>query len=165
MPRWLVWTTLLTLPWTLNYSTHVLNSSYILPGAIVFFIGFLEAAPSFGAGFVPQTWAWFGMGLGLTWVMQFHMSWVLLPPYVAFALVDLLRREPQRAAVAIACLMAGALGPGVFLLPTLLRERASAGGVDPNVAKCVAAVIKAIEFPKPKGGGGVQVNYPFTFAP
>jgi hypothetical protein len=26
-------------------------------------------------------------------------------------------------------------------------------------------VIHAIEFPKPKGGGGVQVNYPFTFRP
>jgi hypothetical protein len=26
-------------------------------------------------------------------------------------------------------------------------------------------VIKGIEFPKPKGGGGVQVNYPFTFRP
>jgi hypothetical protein len=38
-------------------------------------------------------------------------------------------------------------------------------GVDPNVANCVAAVIQAIEFPKPKGGGGVQVNYPFTFRP
>ena len=29
----------------------------------------------------------------------------------------------------------------------------------------VAGVIKNIEFPKPKGGGGVQVNYPFTFRP
>ncbi len=39
----------------------------------------------------------------------------------------------------------------------------SGSGVDPNVANCVAGVIKDIEFPKPKGGGGVQVNYPFTF--
>ncbi len=36
-------------------------------------------------------------------------------------------------------------------------------GVDPNVASCVAGVIKNIEFPKPKGGGNVQVNYPFIF--
>jgi hypothetical protein len=37
-----------------------------------------------------------------------------------------------------------------------------ASGVDPAVAKCVAGVIKQIEFPKPKKGV-VQVNYPFTF--
>jgi hypothetical protein len=40
---------------------------------------------------------------------------------------------------------------------------ASATGVDPEVASCVAAVIKAIEFPRPKGGGIVKVTYPFTF--
>jgi len=40
---------------------------------------------------------------------------------------------------------------------------AARGGVDGEVASCVADVIKNIEFPKPKGGGGVQVNYPFTF--
>jgi hypothetical protein len=41
----------------------------------------------------------------------------------------------------------------------------NASGVDPEVSSCVAGVIKSIEFPKPKGGGGVQVNYPFTFRP
>ncbi len=46
---------------------------------------------------------------------------------------------------------------------TVVDSRAS--GVDGEVANCVAAVIKAIEFPKPKGGGGVQVNYPFNFRP
>jgi len=39
----------------------------------------------------------------------------------------------------------------------------AASGVDPDVASCVAGVIKKIEFPKPKGGGNVQVNYPFVF--
>ena len=34
-----------------------------------------------------------------------------------------------------------------------------------DIARCVAGVISSIEFPKPKGGGGVQVNYPFTFRP
>lgn len=39
----------------------------------------------------------------------------------------------------------------------------TATGVDPAVATCVADVIKTIQFPKPPGGGGVQVNYPFNF--
>ncbi len=42
-------------------------------------------------------------------------------------------------------------------------SNSSGSGVDGNVANCVAGVIKDIEFPKPKGGGIVQVNYPFTF--
>jgi hypothetical protein len=42
---------------------------------------------------------------------------------------------------------------------------ATASGVDDEVASCVAGVIKNIEFPKPKDGGVVQVNYPFTFRP
>jgi len=40
---------------------------------------------------------------------------------------------------------------------------ADASGFDNEVAACIAGVIKSIEFPKPKGGGVVQVNYPFTF--
>ena len=48
---------------------------------------------------------------------------------------------------------------------TATSRRRRGSGVDPEVANCVADVIKGIEFPKPKGGGGVQVNYPFTFRP
>ena len=33
----------MTIPWTLNFSTSLINTSYILPGAIVFFVGFFEA--------------------------------------------------------------------------------------------------------------------------
>jgi hypothetical protein len=52
-----------------------------------------------------------------------------------------------------------------FITPNGNVASASGSGVDPEVANCVADVIHGIEFPKPKGGGGVQVNYPFTFRP
>jgi hypothetical protein len=42
---------------------------------------------------------------------------------------------------------------------------ASGSGVDATVASCMANVIKGIEFPKPKGTGGVAVSYPFTVRP
>ncbi len=42
---------------------------------------------------------------------------------------------------------------------------ASASGVDATVASCMAQVIKGIEFPRPKGTGGVAVTYPFTVRP
>ncbi|MFT3691596.1 MAG: AgmX/PglI C-terminal domain-containing protein [Kofleriaceae bacterium] len=40
---------------------------------------------------------------------------------------------------------------------------ATAFGVDPGVATCVAKVIEKMAFPKPNGGGIVVVNYPFAF--
>lgn len=41
----------------------------------------------------------------------------------------------------------------------------TAKGVADDVSSCVAGVIKTIRFPKPRGGGLVQVRYPFTFRP
>jgi len=52
-----------------------------------------------------------------------------------------------------------------FISPNGNVTASNGTGVDPEVANCVADVIHGIEFPKPKGGGGVQVNYPFTFHP
>lgn len=43
-----------------------------------------------------------------------------------------------------------------------LVSKASGAGLPP-VDACVAKVIAAIEFPKPKGGGPVAVSYPFVF--
>jgi Ca-activated chloride channel family protein len=38
-----------------------------------------------------------------------------------------------------------------------------ADGFDDEVATCIADVVKEIDFPATKGGGAVQINYPFTF--
>jgi hypothetical protein len=59
----------------------------------------------------------------------------------------------------------GTVNVQFFITPNGAVESASANGVDAEVSSCVAEVIKQIQFPKPKGGGGVQVNYPFTFRP
>jgi TonB family protein len=43
-------------------------------------------------------------------------------------------------------------------------QGASAGGMgNPKVEECVADAIRSIQFPKPKGGGRVNVRYPFHF--
>ncbi len=59
--------------------------------------------------------------------------------------------------------LAGTVSTQFFIASNGVVASANAAGVDGEVAACVAAVIKGIEFPKPKGGGGVQVNYPFSF--
>lgn len=136
VPGWLVWGSLFVLPWTLNFSTHVVNPSFVLPGAIVFFIGFFEALPALRRGLLPWTAAWACLGAGLFWVMQIHMSWVLLPPFVAVAAAGLVfgrtelgvarGRATRHAAVGFS---AGALATGSLLLPTLVRYGIGAGHV------------------------------------
>ena len=58
--------------------------------------------------------------------------------------------------------LAGTVMVQFFIAPTGKVTSVSAHGVAPEVASCVAEVIKQLEFPPPTGGGGVQVNYPFT---
>ena len=42
-------------------------------------------------------------------------------------------------------------------------QASNGSGFNGEVASCVAGVIKSINFPAPKNGGNVQVNYPFNF--
>jgi hypothetical protein len=133
VPKWIVWGALLTLPWTLNFSTHVVNTSYILPGALVFFVGFLEAAPSFRIGAWPMVLSWLMMGAGLLFLVQIHMSWVLLPAYVAVAAFDRARRSPRALLPAAAAFAVGALLTGSLVVPTILRYGLTAGSVERTV--------------------------------
>lgn len=57
----------------------------------------------------------------------------------------------------------GTITVSFFITPMGSVKGAQGTGFDTTVANCVADVIGNIEFPKPNGGGGVQVNYPFTF--
>ena len=59
--------------------------------------------------------------------------------------------------------LAGTVQAQFFITPNGTVASSTGNGVDGEVSSCVADVIRNIEFPKPKGGGGVQVNYPFTF--
>jgi hypothetical protein len=59
--------------------------------------------------------------------------------------------------------LSGTVMTNFLITPNGNVSTANGSGVDPNVANCVADVIRNIEFPKPKGGGNVQVNYPFIF--
>lgn len=48
-----------------------------------------------------------------------------------------------------------------FITPNGSVATSSGRGVDAETSACVAKVIRGLEFPKPGGGGGVQVNAPF----
>jgi hypothetical protein len=62
------------------------------------------------------------------------MSWVLLPAYILVAAVTTARRNRGRLTRAAAGVFAGALVPGLALVPTLLRAGAAAtGGTERNL--------------------------------
>jgi hypothetical protein len=134
-PRWLIWGWFLTIPWTIQFSAHLINTSYILAPSIVFFLGFFEAVPSFSLRRIPPPVAFGMMGLAVTWLLQIHMSWPLLLPFAAAAW--LIRRGDGPGALAIdaGAFAAGALIPGAVLLPTLARYglNAGSGGVLRNL--------------------------------
>lgn len=137
VPRWLIVGALFTLPWTLNFSTHIVNPSYVLTGAIVFFSGFLEGMPAMRRAIVPFAVAWAFMGAGLFFVMQIHMSWVLLPPYVLAAAIGILVSRTDQLGMTRARAALGAAGgfllgaaiTGSLLAPTILRDGVGAGHV------------------------------------
>jgi hypothetical protein len=134
-PRWLIWGWFLTIPWTLQFSTHIINTSYILSPAIVFFLGFFEAVPTFSLRRVSAPVAFAVMGFSVAWLMQIHMSWPLLLPYVVGAWVSRRSDGFQALAIASAAFAVGALMPGLLLLPTLARYGiyAGTGGVLRNL--------------------------------
>ncbi len=126
LPRWLLWGWVMTIPWTLRYSTHIVNPSYVLPAAIVFFIGFFESMPVFRLGAIPMPLAFAMMGGAMVWVAQVHMSYALLMPYAAVAMLAGARSRGTLARH-LAAFAAGAIIPGSLLFPTWLRYGPASG--------------------------------------
>src|SRR4051794_7734667 len=134
-PRWLVWGWLLTIPWTIQFSGHLINTSYILPAALVFFVGFFEAIPALSLRRVAPPLAHAMMGFALTWLIQIHMSWPLLLPFVGAALISRVRDGVRPLFLNLAALGAGAAVPAALLVPTLLLHglNTGSGGVLRNL--------------------------------
>lgn len=61
--------------------------------------------------------------------------------------------------------LAGTMTATFTIAGTGLVSSAVVKGVHPNVEACVAKMIQALEFPKPRDLRDVQVSYPITFAP
>jgi len=127
IPKWFVWSWLLTAPWTLNLSTHIYNPSYVLPGAILFFVGAIETYPFLSRDLISRQWANFMMGISLCWIMQFHLSWVVLVPYVVLSFYFQFRKLAHGSLSALAWFAGGAAITGSFLLPTFVKYGLASG--------------------------------------
>lgn len=127
MPRWFVWSWLLTAPWVLDLSTSVYNPSYVLPGSILFFVGALEIYPFTTRHVIAPWMANFMMAFALLWVMQLHLSWVVLVPYVLLAFYYQARKGGAVFLRALGWFALGATVPGSLLLPTYLKYGVAQG--------------------------------------
>ena len=127
LPRWFVWGWLLTSPWTLNLSTVIYNPSYVLAGGVIFFVGALELFRPTRRGLIDSRLACAMTGFGLFWVMQLHMSWVVLVPYALAALAFEFKEGLRRGFKALAWFAAGAAPVAALLVPTFLKYGLSAG--------------------------------------
>ena len=121
IPKWFVWSWILTAPWAICLSTHVFNPSYVLPGAILFFVAALETYPFLSRDIVPLRWANFMMGLALFWIMQLHLSWVVLIPYLLLSFYFQFKKLGRRAVIPMAWFAGGAVITSSLLIPTFIN--------------------------------------------
>ena len=146
LPRWFVWCWLLTAPWTLNLSTHIFNPSYVLPAAILFFVATIETYPFLTCRLLSNSFCFFSMGFALFWIMQFHLSWIVLVPYVALSFYYAGRESPRRFLSATLLFTAGAAIPAAFLIPTFIKYgfAAGLGGANETVGFNTANLVRSV---------------------
>jgi len=135
VPGWFIWSWLLTAPWTLNYSTQVLNSSYVLTGGILFFVAAMESYPLLSKKLIPLGWANVILGFSFFWVFQLHLSWIILVPFLLASAYFQLRGFGKRIFLSIFEFLTGALLSGSLLIPTFIKYgmNMGAGGTSLNV--------------------------------
>lgn len=121
MPKWFVWSWLLIAPWSICLSTQIYNPSYVLPAAILFFIAAIETYPFLSHGLVPTRWANFMMGFALFWIMQLHLSWVVLVPYLLLSFYFQFKTRGLKAIRGLVWFVVGALITGSLLIPTFIK--------------------------------------------
>ncbi len=122
LPKWFVWTWLFTAPWLLNFSTHVVNPSYVLPFSILFFVSFFELLPKLSVGMFQARTSFLWMGVALIGIFQLHMSWVLLLPFILLAgYLHIKQSELKNILINLAYFLSGCLISGSVLIPTYME--------------------------------------------
>lgn len=85
LPSWLIWVWVMTLTWTMDYSTRVVNPSYAIVFSIPFFVCLFDALPIYDTQVISKKYCFFVLGITTFLIMQIHLSYVLLFPFIALA--------------------------------------------------------------------------------
>ena len=127
-PQWMIWILTFTTPWMMQFSTRVVNPSYVLIFSIPFFICFIEIMDFFKESLVKKGLAFFVLGLSITAIMQIHLSWVLLLPFAGFAFLNQLKNDKSKLMKYAVFFTIGALIGIATLIPTILHQDAGGAG-------------------------------------
>jgi hypothetical protein len=134
IPSWLVWIWLLTAPWLLVFSTVVVNPSYVMPFAILFFVCIFELLPLYSTFVINPFLAALCIGFCITSIMQIHMSWVLTVPYCCIAFYYQFRKNKLFALKLFPFFLCGLLLGALTLLPTIMAYGThSSGRAEQNI--------------------------------
>lgn len=134
LPKWFVWIIILISPWLLNFSTHIVNPSYILPFSILFFISFFETIPLYQKKILSYPLSLFLMGLCTTLIMQLHLSWVLLCPFALTSFYFLIKEKDRKRLLNVFLYFIGFFIGTLLLLPTFINYGLfGTGGTENNL--------------------------------
>jgi hypothetical protein len=126
LPAWFIYPYVLLATWCIHYTTNIMELSYSIPVACVFFVALWETLPSFRLGLFKPWVLNLTMGACLSWWVQLHRTWVMLFPLLALSFY--LQWKETRRLSAPAFFLLGALPFSLaLLLPTLLHSHYSPG--------------------------------------
>lgn len=131
IPKWFIYLWLFTSPWTIEYTTHIENPSYVVLGSILFFIAVFELGKFYPSRIIHHNLSFFFLGFAIFWIMQLHLSWVLTSPFVAWIYWEN-RREIKFLLKGSLFMLLGAAISVSTLIPTILKGFGS-GDVENNV--------------------------------
>ena len=155
IPEWFLWIWIFTAPWVLSFSTHIINPSYLLPAAILFFISLLEIIPTTSKNFIKQNTAFFFLGFCVIWIFQLHLSCILLIPFICIAFYFSLKKDLKSFFTSLSCFIIGCVISGITLFPTLFKYGISAGSGDAasnivfnvsNIKEMLTVLVRILSF-------------------
>jgi hypothetical protein len=85
LPRWFIYPWVLLAPWCVHYTTNIMELSYSIPAACLFFVALFESLPGYRLGNIPYPLANALMGLSVSAWVQLHRTWVMLIPLLALS--------------------------------------------------------------------------------
>jgi len=133
IPKWLIWTLVLTTPWTLYYSTRVVNPSYVLIFSIPFFLSVVELLPIYNQKIIRPKLAFFIIGLTTTLIMQLHMSFVLLIPFTGLVFLEAISKSYKKIGIYLLIYLSGIMIGLIPLIPTYIYPDLTMKGVSSNI--------------------------------
>lgn len=135
IPTWFIYAWLLTAPWTMNFSTTIINPSFLLAPSILFFISVLEVLPIYEHKIIKSNIAFFLTGISLAWIFQLHMSWVLLPFFLIYSFYfEWKLKNKNQVLKSLLFFLIGFLLLFVTVIPTYIKYGISAGNAGESVS-------------------------------